>query len=279
MATAVADRLRSEGFEPYVATAEQSLRALRENLFPRLTDAEYFLFIDFRRERLESGDYRGSLFSNQELAIASYLDKDFLGFQEAGAERGGLIAHLQGNCKRFSSRDDLPNLVLSEIRNRREPNWQNRWHVELNDKLYADEPFDELGTLGRFFHLRVTNRHRHRTAWNCLAYIRSVIDNTSGKPIDFESVELKWAGYVFPTATIAPRGWRPLDAFWISHADPQRFQFRCFADWTGAIPQIQRPSVTLTYEVVSDSMPGHTVSLTVRLAEQLADVTVVPAAT
>jgi hypothetical protein len=48
----VRDRLKELGFDPYVAVEEQTLRGLKENLFPRLRDSEYFVFVDFRRERL-----------------------------------------------------------------------------------------------------------------------------------------------------------------------------------------------------------------------------------
>jgi len=267
--------LRSAGFEPYLAIAHQSLLALRENLFPSLTDAEYFLFIDFRREPIGTG-YRGSLFSHQELAIASYLEIDFIGFQEQGVKREGLIGHLQSNCRSFSNREDLPALVLEEVRHRKwDPQWRNRLHVQLNTPPFADEQV--TNGWGRFFHLRVTNRHRHRTARNCLAYIRSVTDNSTGEPIDFETVELKWAGYVLPTATIGPRSHRLLDGFWFSHADPKTPQFRCFADWSRAIPDCRGASdLTLTYEVASDSVPGSSASLRVILTDTLDGIKVDP---
>lgn len=63
-------------FDPYVAIAQQSVRGLRENIFRQLEESEYFIFIDFKRERLcrngkDTGKHRGSLWANQELAIAS----------------------------------------------------------------------------------------------------------------------------------------------------------------------------------------------------------------
>jgi hypothetical protein len=64
------------GFEPYVAVNEQSLGAINDNISRRLVDTEYFIFIDFKIEKLENGSYRGSLFSRQELAIATFLGKD-----------------------------------------------------------------------------------------------------------------------------------------------------------------------------------------------------------
>ena len=86
----IADRLELLGYVPYVAVTQQSLLAVRENVFPALRDTEYFLFLDFKREPLEGtvpGECRGSLFSHQELAIASYLEKDLIAFQEIGVRR------------------------------------------------------------------------------------------------------------------------------------------------------------------------------------------------
>ena len=48
----IRDRLSELGFDPYVAVEEQTLRGLKENIFPRLRDSEYFVFVDFKRERL-----------------------------------------------------------------------------------------------------------------------------------------------------------------------------------------------------------------------------------
>src|SRR5712692_545511 len=86
-ASALAARLQVEGFDPYIAVQEQTLRGLRENIFAQLAQSEYFVFIDFKREPLEGTDppvCRGSLFTHQELAIASYLDMPLLAFQESG---------------------------------------------------------------------------------------------------------------------------------------------------------------------------------------------------
>ncbi|MGB7952871.1 MAG: hypothetical protein WCF23_02730 [Candidatus Nitrosopolaris sp.] len=72
------------GYEPYVAIHEQSTRSIIQNILPYLRDSEYFLLVDFRRERIMAGseEYRCSLFTNQELAIAIYLNKEIIAFQE-----------------------------------------------------------------------------------------------------------------------------------------------------------------------------------------------------
>src|SRR5208283_363343 len=107
----IAQRIEKEliamGFEPYIAVAEQSLKGVKENIFTKLRSSEYFLFIDFKRERLfkgndpfvDTGAHRGSLFSHQELAIAAFQDYDVLAFQEASVKKDdGILKFIQTNC-------------------------------------------------------------------------------------------------------------------------------------------------------------------------------------
>lgn len=51
MAEEISKRLTDLGFDPYVAVAQQSLRGPKENIFEQLSRSEYFLFVDFKRER------------------------------------------------------------------------------------------------------------------------------------------------------------------------------------------------------------------------------------
>jgi len=130
--------LEDVGYEPYLAVDEQSLCSLRENIFDRLGDrTEYFLFVDFRREKIGDGpDSRGSLFSHQELAIASFLDfgDDCLAFQEQGVrKRDGMIGAFQGNVAEFQDRSELPQMIKGRV----EGKWQNNWRRKL---VFADKP-------------------------------------------------------------------------------------------------------------------------------------------
>lgn len=45
-AARVAEALRELGFDPYLATQFQSVRALRENIFDQLRDTEYFCSLE-----------------------------------------------------------------------------------------------------------------------------------------------------------------------------------------------------------------------------------------
>lgn len=99
----IRERLEKLGFEPYIAVEEQTLRGLKENIFHQLSSSEYFLFVDFKRDKFENEDvYRGSLFSHQELALASYLNIEVLAFREAGVKtEDGIMRFLQANTIQF----------------------------------------------------------------------------------------------------------------------------------------------------------------------------------
>ena len=100
VAKAIADRLRGRGFDPYIAVQEQTFQGLKENIFARLRNSEYFVFVDFKREKPGRSQHcRGSLFSHQELAMASLFEIDVAAFQERGVKPlDGLIQLLQVNA-------------------------------------------------------------------------------------------------------------------------------------------------------------------------------------
>jgi hypothetical protein len=258
----IARGLEQLGFVPYVAVAQQSLLAVRENIFPTLRDAEYFIFIDFKREVLESQtkEHRGSLFSHQELAIASFLEKEVIAFQETGVRRlDGLMAHLQTNALAFPDRAQLPDLVLAEVKRRGwHSDWRNELDIVLNDPLFDDARRGSIdGPLGRYYHLRVTNRHPTRVATDCYAFLYSAVREWDGQSEDFGTAEFKWAGTVLPAVRIGPLSHRVLDAFWLDHKHTLLPQFNCFADSTRFVPHLAgKGTWILTFGVVSDSLPA-----------------------
>src|SRR5437773_12304267 len=82
LASNVRKLLESRGYETYIAVESQSLRGIVEGIYPQIEKAEYFLSIDLARDKLEKGDCRGSCFVNQEIAIASFLDKQCMILQQ-----------------------------------------------------------------------------------------------------------------------------------------------------------------------------------------------------
>lgn len=49
IADAIAKELTDLGFDFYIAVQEQTLSGLKENIFRKLRESEYFLFVDFKR--------------------------------------------------------------------------------------------------------------------------------------------------------------------------------------------------------------------------------------
>lgn len=227
IANRIADKLERMGFDPYIAVAELTLKGVKENIFRRLSESEYFIFVDFKRERLATGKnediHRGSLFSHQELAIASFLDIEVLPFQEEGVRKeDGILRFIQANCVPFRDSHLLPEVVAEKVREQGwQPDWRNELRLEREPEEYDRLHVRQTGTLARYYHIKVWNRHRSKTAQDCVAYLERVSDLLRGKSETWELVEFKWKGITTPRIGISPRSFRYLDAFHVFEATPK----------------------------------------------------------
>lgn len=248
------------GFDPYVAVREQSLKGIRENIFWRLKRSEYFIFIDFAREQLANRtEHRGSLFSHQELAIASYLDLDAVVLQEEGIlTRDGLVGYLQANAQTFTARDDVPNIVKAKVESAGwRSGWRNELSLEMHDPPYTDTyDLNNPTLLRRFFHLKVRNRHDREAALNCVATVETISRGPRTNS-ELRRAELCWAGTSVPQVLIPPGGAREVDLGFVPHADPGRFFFNSFT----TSPQQYLPPLQglgehlVTYLIASATFP------------------------
>lgn len=235
----IANKIKEElikfGFDPYVAIKDQVSKGLKENIFHRLDNSEYLIFIDFKREKIGGRTwrrrYRGSLFANQELAIWSFIDDDdlkIIAFQEKGVkERDGILDVIQVNPIEFSSRADLAErvmrLVEEKIKNKEwDSKWRNELHVSREDGDYEEANYDndpEKPT--RFFHVRVQNRHISKVAWKCLSYVEKIYDCNKKNEIPIELIESKWRGIENIDIQIPPQTCRKFDGFFINKKKPE----------------------------------------------------------
>jgi hypothetical protein len=277
VANAISQKLKELGFEPYIAINEQTLLGLRENIFERLRNSEYFIFVDFNRERISGNirrpTYRGSLFSHQELAIASYIDIEVLAFQERGVKvDDGIMRFLQLNAQAFGDRNSLHDVIGSKVQQRGwDPQWRNEIRIERTSSQSSDALQVPAGTMARYFHLEVHNRHRERTAANCYAYLEKVIDLSKGQELPIKSIEFKWAGYTHPSVHIPPRTMRQLDAFFVFLNAPTQLRFNTFADSTEFVPQVTGPGeYEMHYLVTADNFAPARASFKLSLGASLA---------
>lgn len=232
IANALKERLEHAGFQnPYVAINEQTTSGFKENILSKLEVSEYFIFIDFKREALFSSNnieplkdrsgrnvHRGSLFSNQELAIAISQDKRIIAFQEDTViERDGMYSVAQINPIRFSSRERIVDIVMEKvIENRWDPNWRDEIEMtrednDFSDVLYGNDPSKPA----RFFHIRAINRNKYKTARNCVCFIKKVIHNSTGEVHTMQLVEIKWKIIRTADVHIPPQEYRKFDAFFV----------------------------------------------------------------
>jgi len=268
--------LEDQGFDCYVAFQQQSPRSLRENIFSELASSEYFLFVDLRREQFANrAEHRGSLFSHQELAIASYLDLPIIAFQQTGVRQlDGMLVALQVNAIPFEQPQELTDMLRRELKR---ACWSARCKNALNIERQAGE-FDNArvggpsGRPARFFHLTVRNLNSRKLAFSCTAYLQRATATSNGLPMPLRTVELKWAGYTHPNATILPSSCRDLDACFVFLDQPDTLQFASFSDSSYYLPPMRGPGqFELEYTVVSENFPVARAIIHAEVGRQIED--------
>ncbi len=254
IAKSIAASLETMGFDAYIAVEEQTLKGLKENILARLAQSEYLIFIDFSRERLfqandkayvDTGLNRGSLFSHQELAIASYLDVQVLAFQEKGNKKDdGVLGFIQANCIPFTDLSELPRTVMNEVRKK---NWDSSWRNELRLERDSDDRDDNVldastSRVANYFHIKVRNLHRSKIARDCVVYLERIVALPAGTERSPDLVELKWKGVTSERVAIPPRSYRRFDAFHVYVNDPTKAHLGLnpfIVDFTGYSQQYQ----------------------------------------
>jgi hypothetical protein len=238
-------------FISYFAEEVHSLEALTENIFRHLRNSEYSVFIDFRREEVDDGKFRGSVFVNQEIAIASFLQIDSRVFHEKGVIREGVVEHLIANPIYFSGKQDL--LVHLEESTKE---WRSDWRKDLSVKFLRVVPNvrDQYGNFADWYHLHVSNNHQNEHARNCAAYVSKIKNLDSGEEIDPGKFEVVWAGTGLFERHILPKGEAEVDAFLIVRGeDIIRFHHRPSTSSQYGIRPLGKGNYLLTYLIVSEN--------------------------
>jgi len=256
--------LKGRSFETYFAEKVQSLDALTENIFRHLRNSEYAVFIDFRRDSVGAdGKFRGSMFVNQELAIAAFLQIESIVFHQSEVRREGVADYLIAKPVHFSTEEEFLSQLQKETRD-----WHSNWRNELalrslikipDVKLKypgqdAIPPGWQLSDMTDWYHLPVKNEHQDKYARNCAAYITEITDLGSGKITKPDSFELVWAGTGLYEKRILPQTASEIDAFYIVHSqDVIRFHHRPSTSSQFSIPSLPMGSYLITYLVISEN--------------------------
>jgi hypothetical protein len=240
------------GFATYLAEEVQSFEALTENIFRHLRNSEYAVFIDCAREKLGSGKFRGSVFVNQELAIAAFLPiEESRVFHEKGVIREGVADYLIAKPVQFCDEQEFMEKLKEETKG-----WQSDWRNELSLKFLRVVPNvrNQEGNFADWYHLQVVNNHRSKYARNCVAYVLRIRNLDTGEEILPGNFELVWAGTGLFERHILPKRSAEIDAFFIIRGqDTIRFHHRPSTSSQYTMPTLRTGSYLLTYQVVSEN--------------------------
>ena len=218
----VQDYFAKRGFETYFAEEVHSSEGLTENIFRFLNQSEYFVFIDFKRDSLSVDEHRGSLFVNQEIAIATFLNLIGVGFVEKGVKREGILKYQIYNAIPFEDETEIINSLDGHTEDW-DTNSVNELLISYNAKTTSRSVIlnNDPQKLSDWYHLEIFNRNKRKHAFSCMGYVTHICDLKTGKEFDVPTNEIMWAGIQDITANIMGGTKRDLDAFCIIHGKDQ----------------------------------------------------------
>ncbi len=254
----VAKYIRKKGFDPYFAEEIQTPEALTKEIFNSLRNSEYFISINFQRKKQKNGD-AGSLFIQQEFAIASYLGIPMLAFHKGDIKPVGIGKYLILKSIPIEKYEDIIRYLRKEIKK-----WDPASVHQL--ELTCGNHHSNFVTgnipnapLSNWLHIIVQNKSNNFYCKNCYAYIEFILDvstNTLLFGVSNYKTELLWAGTDQVTVNIPKGGKRDLDMLnWYHGSNVAVFQQRTTS--TGyKYPDLPFGRYKIIYGVVSDNFPS-----------------------
>jgi len=253
----VAKYLRKKGFDPYFAEEIQTPEALTKEIFESLKTSEYFISINFERKKLKKGDL-GSLFIQQEFAIAAFLGIPIMAFNKGNIQPAGIGEHLILKSIPIDSYEDIIRYLRKEIKK-----WDPASIHQL--ELTCGNHHSNFVTAGapqtplsNWLHIIVQNRSNSFYCKNCYAYIEMISDLNANRLLfgasDYKT-ELIWAGTNDVTVNIPQGGKRDLDMLtWYQGTNIITFQQRTTS--TGyKYPDLAYGKYYIVYGIISDNFP------------------------
>jgi len=255
---AVEKYFRDRGFDAYFAERVHSSEGLTDHIFRFLQSSEYFVFIDFRRDALDDKSFRGSVFVNQEIALATFLKLQGLGFMERGVRREGVLDYQIWNPIEFEGQSDILSRLSQET---------SAWDPDSVNELFIDYDRSKVSwsvtisnnsnkPLSDWHHLTVKNRSKIKHAFSCSGFLASILDLGGGEGIPVPTVEMIWSGFGAHEANIIADGERELDAFYVMHRENDiRFNQRSplTTEKRFWMPTLKQGTYLLTYSIISDN--------------------------
>jgi len=246
------------GYNPYVAVETQNLSDVNSGIIKELRSSDYYVFIDFKRGDLKDGKYRGSLFTNQELAIAHTL-----GFEEAIFLKNsevmleGISQYMTANAVHFNNENEVIG-KLEELVAKHE--WKNTYsrHLVLGS-LDLSGPCsykDHTGqTACKILTAKIMNKRSDIAAYNTVVRLERIECNGE-KVKSHDRNLLKVSGQIGYDQTIWPESYGEIDLLLISFGNPICIYLNSLSDVYPRKPIISNyGNYTLYYSLIAESFP------------------------
>ena len=253
-----ADMLRGLGFDPYVAARVQSILDLNGEIIGELKRSDYYIFINFRREQIVGGEYRGSLFAHQEAAVAYSLGfEKALFLHQRGIRSEGMLAYIVSNVPCF---DQLADVVQSVREAVCQAGWvptysrnlivsNLRWGPQVNFRDHTGEGSVQV------LHADIENRRPDIGSIGTVARLSAIIVNGNRAESPDKS-HLKASGQPGYEQTILPRSHGAFDILALALGRPHTLVLNSALDVRPRCALICEPGEYIfEYEVFATGLP------------------------
>lgn len=203
----------NRGFEAYFAENIHSFQALTENIFDSLKESEYFVGINSMREQTGNA---GSVFVQQEIALASFLGLPLVLFRQKGIKLQGVSKYIIANSIEFSDVSEIIT-ILDKATSDWDTDTKNRLDLSIGD-IHQMNALNGIHVKNIWHHIAVENLSKSLDVKGCYAYLESIydlnVDPSLKNNLVKYKIELMWAG-IGDVVLNLPRGSkRDLDAFY-----------------------------------------------------------------
>ena len=263
MAADVSKWFANQGYSTYVATEVQTIRELNSQIIDALKSSDYFLFINLPRESVSftagCGTCRGSIYSNQELAVAhAFGFEHMILVTHKNVVEEGVSKFLVVNTPKFDELNEILPIVQDAVA---KSGWKSVFsrHLQLSN-LRIDGPrlyIDHTGQRSlRISHVDITNKRPDIGAAECTARLVDIelVGSKRWKSPDQSRLKaMLRQGY---SQFIWPKSTGSVDVFGIdSYAYPEIY-LQSEADQNPRHPIIKAPGTyKLAYEIYAERFP------------------------
>ena len=253
--------------DTYVAFTVQGLNDVMK-IMEELKKADYFLFIDFYRDKEKKIPI--SIFTHQELALACHVGfKEILAFQHKSAPSVGILPYIQANPVKFSDMRELKNKIEEMVKERKWSKTYSR-NLQLNniEGPYGPMPYtDHTGqSIEYIWHARIDNNRLDASVVNAVCVLDTIILPDKTRINSPDRSPLKWARqHNQYQGTILPLDFGCIDICAIK-ADQQGLFMHSSLDQTPRAPICpDNGKYTLNYKIFAQGFPMHRFTLDVNL--------------